>query len=63
MTRQFSIRKKAISPPLNRDAAKFQVGPIRELILAVQIKIFPKEVDAWLLLKVYFTEDLKVADV
>ena len=52
VTRQACIREDGISSTLNRYSAKFQAGPVRELILAVQVKIFPKEVDAGLLLKV-----------
>ena len=60
VTRQACIREDGISSALYRDSAEFQVVPVREFILAVQIKIFPKKVDDGLLLKVYFTEDLEV---
>ena len=63
VTRQASIGEDSTSSSLNRYTTEFQAGSARNLVLAVQIKIFPKEFDAWLLLKVYFAEDLKVADV
>ena len=63
MTRQAGIREDGVSFALNRDSAKFQAGPIRLLSLAVQIKIFSKDIDDGLLLKVYFAEDLKIADI
>ena len=63
VTWQADKREDSISSALNRDPAKFQAGPVRELILAVQIKIFSKEIDVGLLLKVYFAENLKIANV
>ena len=63
MTRQASIREDGVSSALNRNSAKFQARAVRELSLAVQIKIFSEEIDAGLLLKVYFIEDLKIADI
>ena len=60
---QAGIREDSVSSALNRDSTKFQARAVREFILVVQIKIFPKEVDAGLLLKVYFAEDLEVADI
>ena len=63
MTRQACIREDGISSTLNRNSAKFQARAVRELILAVQIKVFSEKLNTGLLLKVYFAEDLKVADI
>ena len=63
VTRQASIGEDGVSSALNRNSAKSQARVIRELILAVQIKEFSEKFNAGLLLKVYFAEDLKVADI
>ena len=63
MTWKLSIRENSISSPLNRDPSKFLAGPVSEFILAVQIKILSEEFNTGFFLKVYFTEDLEIADI
>ena len=62
VTQQATIGEDSTSSSLNRDTTEFQVGSIRKLILAVQVKIFPEEFNTGFLLKVYFTEDFKITD-
>ena len=63
VTRQASIREDGVSSSLDGDSAKFQDGPVCILVWAVQIGKLLEEFDTGLHLKVYFTEDLKVANV
>ena len=63
VTRQAGIGEHIISSLFNQEPAKFQAGSIRELILVVQIEVLPKQFNVGLLFKVYFAENLKIADV
>ena len=46
---------------LNRNAAQFFVGTIRELCTAVQVEEISEQLHRWFFLKVDFVEYLKVA--
>ena len=48
---------------LNRDSAKFQARVVGALILAVQIKVLSEELHSRFFLKIYLTENLKIADI
>ena len=63
VTRKFSIRKKAVSPSLNRDAAKLKTRPVGTFILPVQVKKFSEQKQTWLLSQVHLAEDLEIANV
>ena len=63
MAWQSYLREDGISSALNWNPAKFQAGPIYELILAVQVEVFPEKLNTKLFLKVYLTKDLEVTDV
>ena len=63
VTRQLSIRKKAISPPLDRDAAKLKTRPVGTFILPVQVKKFSEQKQTWLLSQVHLAEDLEITQI
>ena len=63
VTGQYSCRKNNISSPLNGYPTQLKTKSIGHLILAAHIEIVSKEINLSLLLKIHFTEDLKVADV
>ena len=63
MAWKFGIRKDGVTASLNQDPSELLTGPISEFILAIQVKLLSKKLNTWFLLKIYFTEDLEIADV
>ena len=61
VARRLCVREKAVPPPLNGDATKFQAWPVGALVLTVQVEKLSEEQQAGLFSKVNFAEHLEVA--
>ena len=63
VTVQLCMREFNLFLFLNRNATKFSVGSVYKFRVPVQMKKIPEEFNTRFLLKVYFIEDLKIADI
>ena len=57
------IRKADVLPFLNRNAAKFSVGPVYKFSSTVQVEEIPEQFNGWLFLQIGLREQLKMANI
>ena len=63
MTRQLGFGKGTLLSPLNKNSTKFYIRTVFVLGLVVDVEEFPEERGSWLCLKIYFTENMKLAKI